>query len=32
VDRLRMLGNGVVPLQAAYAFQVLAARIEEDVK
>lgn len=27
VDRLRMLGNGVVPLQAAYAFRVLAARL-----
>lgn len=27
VDRLGMLGNGVLPLQAAYAFHVLAARI-----
>ena len=29
VDRLRMLGNGVVPLQAAYAFCTLAARVQE---
>lgn len=28
VDRLRMLGNGVVPLQAAYAFCTLLARLE----
>lgn len=27
VDRLRMLGNGVVPLQAAYAFRTLATRL-----
>jgi DNA (cytosine-5)-methyltransferase 1 len=27
VDRLRMLGNGVVPLQAAYAIRTLAARL-----
>lgn len=27
VDRLRMLGNGVVPLQAAYALRTLAARL-----
>ncbi|WP_188825064.1 DNA cytosine methyltransferase [Brucella endophytica] len=27
VDRLRMLGNGVVPLQAAYAVRVLAIRL-----
>ena len=29
VDRLRMLGNGVVPLQAAYAFRTLATRLAE---
>lgn len=28
VDRLRTLGNGVVPLAAAYAFRILAARLE----
>jgi hypothetical protein len=27
VDRLRALGNGVVPLQAAVAFAVLAQRL-----
>jgi DNA (cytosine-5)-methyltransferase 1 len=27
VDRLRMLGNGVVPLEAAYAFRTLATRL-----
>jgi DNA (cytosine-5)-methyltransferase 1 len=27
VDRLRLLGNGVVPLQAAYAFRTLATRL-----
>lgn len=27
VDRLRMLGNGVVPLQAAYGFRTLATRL-----
>lgn len=27
VERLRMLGNGVVPLQAAYAFRTLATRL-----
>ena len=26
VDRLRMLGNGVVPIQAAYAIAILLAR------
>jgi len=29
VDRLRILGNGVVPLQAAYALTVLARRIND---
>ncbi|WP_367271951.1 DNA cytosine methyltransferase [Mesorhizobium sp.] len=29
VDRLRMLGNGVVPLQAAYAIRTLATRLAE---
>ncbi|TIV83822.1 MAG: DNA cytosine methyltransferase [Mesorhizobium sp.] len=29
VDRLRMLGNGVVPLQAAYAVRTLATRLAE---
>jgi DNA (cytosine-5)-methyltransferase 1 len=29
VDRLRMLGNGVVPLQAAYALRTLASRLAE---
>lgn len=29
VDRLRMLGNGVVPLQAAYAFRTLATRLAD---
>ena len=28
-DRLRILGNGVVPIQAAYAFTVLARRFQE---
>lgn len=28
VDRLRMLGNGVVPLQAAYAFRTLCHRLD----
>lgn len=28
VDRVRMLGNGVVPLQAAYAFRALLSRIQ----
>ncbi|WP_110753359.1 DNA cytosine methyltransferase [Phyllobacterium leguminum] len=28
VDRLRLLGNGVVPLQAAYAFRTLATRLQ----
>lgn len=30
VDRLRICGNGVVPLQAAYAFATLAARVIES--
>ena len=31
IDRLRALGNGVVPLQAAVAFRVLADRLKEKV-
>ena len=31
VDRLRLLGNGVVPLQAAYAFCTLLARLEHGM-
>jgi hypothetical protein len=27
VDKLRLLGNGVVPQQAAYAFQILGERL-----
>lgn len=31
VDKIRILGNGVVPQQAAYAFQILAARLAEGM-
>lgn len=31
IDRLRMLGNGVHPLQAAYAIRTLCARITEQI-
>lgn len=31
VDRLRALGNGVVPLQGAYAFSILWASLQEDI-
>jgi len=30
-DRLRLLGNGVVPLEGAYAFATLMARLEAGV-
>jgi hypothetical protein len=30
VDRLRLCGNGVVPLVAAHAFRILAARFGDD--
>ncbi|HUX00821.1 MAG TPA: hypothetical protein VMY35_07560 [Phycisphaerae bacterium] len=32
VDSLSMLGNGVVPLAAAYAFAILLARLEHTMK